>query len=304
MTTACIWGFAFVAQRVGMDHIGPFLFNGIRFALGAMTLVPLVLYNQNNRGKSENRKEPLISRNELKIGLTAGIALFCGSSLQQIGIVYTTAGKAGFITGLYVILVPLLGIFLKQTITLRHWSGAIIATVGLYLLSVTESFTMEPGDMLVLFGAFFWAGHVHIIGFSNTRVRPAVFAIVQYVVCSVLSMIGASVFEVIDFSQIYLALLPILYGGIMSVGIAYTLQVYGQRHAEPSVAAIILSFEAVFAVVGGWLLLSELLSVRDLFGCLLMLCGMIISQIQEPAAFKVWRKTFSPSLKKEKHRDA
>jgi drug/metabolite transporter (DMT)-like permease len=274
LLTSIIWGFAFVAQRVGMDYVGPFLFNGIRFALGSLSLLPLVYVNQ-KRGTFVN-DPPL--KAVIFGGLLAGVALFLGASLQQIGIIYTTAGKAGFITGLYVVLVPILGIFLRQPTQLGTWLGAVIAVIGLYLLSVTEQFTIAFGDLLVLIGAFFWAGHVHIISKFSRKITPIKLALIQFITCSLLSLCTALAFEHNTLQGIWGAGLAILYGGVCSVGIAYTLQVVAQRQAHPAHAAIILSLESVFAVVGGWLLLHEHLMPRGLIGCALMLTGMLLSQ--------------------------
>ncbi len=279
LTTAIIWGFAFVAQRVGMDYVGPFTFNGIRFALGSLSLLPLVLISREQRSAS-NRILPNPGRKTILFGGAAlGLALFSGASLQQIGLVYTTAGKAGFITGLYVIIVPILGLFWKQQPKIGTWIGAILAAVGLYFLSVTGQFTIETGDLLVLIGAFFWAAHVLIIGWLSPRINPIKLAFSQYIACSILSLVTASFLEFMTLSSIFEAAIPILYGGLASVGIAYTLQVIAQRDAHPAHAAILLSLEAVFAAIGGWLILGEIISPRGLIGCGLMLAGMLLSQL-------------------------
>ena len=272
-----LWGFAFVAQRVGMEHVGPFIFNGVRFALGGTFLIPFLLVNRKRRSAD---KQPTASAKTVILGGSlAGVVLFIGASLQQIGVVYTTAGKAGFITGLYVIIVPIMGLLLRQRSHIGAWAGAILATIGMYLLSVTEEFTISPGDLLVLISAFFWAGHVHIIGWLSGRIAPIKLAIFQFFTCSVLSLITAVSIETISADSLLQAAIPILYGGLVSVGIAYTLQVVAQRHAHPTHAAIILSMEAVFAVIGGWLILGETLSSRSIIGCALMLAGMLLSQI-------------------------
>ncbi len=279
LTTAIIWGFAFVAQRAGMDYVGPFTFNGIRFAIGSLSLLPLVLMSREQR-TATNKILPNPGLKTILFGGAAlGLALFSGASLQQIGLVYTTAGKAGFITGLYVIMVPVLGLFWKQQPKIGTWIGAILAAIGLYFLSVTEQFTIEMGDLLVLIGAIFWAAHVLIVGWLSPRINPIKLAFSQYVACSILSLITASVVELITLSSIFEAAIPILYAGLLSVGIAYTLQVIAQRDAHPAHAAILLSLEAVFAAVGGWLILDEIISPRGLVGCGLMLAGMLLSQL-------------------------
>ena len=279
LTTAIIWGFAFVAQRVGMDYVGPFTFNGIRFAVGSLSLLPLLLMSREQPAATKNILPPPGLKTIFLGGSALGLALFSGASLQQVGLVYTTAGKAGFITGLYVIIVPILGLFWRQQPSLGTWIGAILAAIGLYFLSVTEQFTIELGDLLVLIGAFFWAAHVLIISWLSPRINPIKLAFSQYVACSILSLITATIVEVITFNSIIAAAIPILYGGLLSVGVAYTLQVVAQRNAHPAHAAILLSLEAVFAAIGGWLILGEIISVRGLVGCGLMLAGMMLSQL-------------------------
>ena len=192
LTTAIIWGFAFVAQRVGMDYVGPFTFNGIRFAIGSLSLMPLVFLSRDEQTSSRNILPPAGLKTILLGGGALGLALFSGASLQQIGLVCTTAGKAGFITGLYVIIVPILGLFWRQQPNIGTWIGAVLAAIGLYFLSVTEQFTIAPGDLLVLIGAFFWAAHVLIIGWLSPRINPIKLAFSQYLACSILSLITAA----------------------------------------------------------------------------------------------------------------
>jgi drug/metabolite transporter (DMT)-like permease len=278
LLTALIWGFAFVAQRVGMRFVGPFGFNGVRFALGCLVLLPFLM--RNNREQEE--KTGAFSSG-IKGGLLAGIALFAGASLQQIGMIYTRAGNAGFITGLYVVLVPILGMFIGQKTDAGTWIGAVLASAGLYLLSITEQFTMAFGDLFILAGAFFWACHVHIIGWFSPRNDSLKLAFIQYAVCSVLSLMIALFFEDLSLDSYVSATIPILYGGILSVGVAYTLQVVAQKDAHPAHAAILLSLEAVFAALGGWIILDEVLTVRAMAGCALMFCSMLISQLWKSA---------------------
>jgi drug/metabolite transporter (DMT)-like permease len=277
MLTAVIWGGAFVAQRVGMDHVGPLTFNGVRFTLGVFTILPLALRHSRTTGEGLNHR--LDSKQAIWGGGLAGLVLFAGASLQQVGLIYTTAGKAGFITGLYVVIVPLLGMLWKQWPGWGGASGAAIAAVGLYLLSVTEEFHLAPGDAWELAGAFMWATHVLILGWLSPRANVLKLACVQYAVCSCLSLLVAGYTETITAHGLREATIPILYGGVMSVGIAYTLQVVAQKVAPPTHAAIILSLEAVFAALAGWLILGEVLTRRGLLGCGLMLAGMIVSQL-------------------------
>jgi drug/metabolite transporter (DMT)-like permease len=276
---AVIWGFAFVAQRVGMDYVGPFTFNGIRFALGSLSLLPLLYILRQQRAVTEIIRPHVGTKTFIFGGAVAGLALFSGASLQQIGLVYTTAGNAGFITGLYVVIVPLLGLFWKQKTSLGTWLGAFLAAAGLYLLCITEQFTIAFGDLLELGGAFFWAGHVLIIAWLSPKMDALKLASLQFAVCSVFSLIAAFFLEVITFQGIYNAAIPILYGGLLSVGVAYTLQVVAQRSAHPAHASIFLSLEAVFAAFGGWLILDETLTGRGIIGCALMLAGMLLSQL-------------------------
>jgi drug/metabolite transporter (DMT)-like permease len=282
LLTAIIWGFAFVAQRLGMTHMGPFTFNAIRFSLGALSLLPILIWQRKDR---QNPPEFFPKRNFLPIIIT-GIALFGGASLQQIGLVGTSAGKAGFITGLYVILVPLIALLWGQRTHLAHWIGALLAVVGLYLLSVTGAFTISPYDLIVLAGAFVWAVHVHLIARFSGKIGPIRLAMFQFAICGLLSAIAAILFESISPAGIMDGLWPILYGAFLSVGVAYTLQVVAQRTANPSHAVIIMSLEGVFAALGGWLILGELLTPRAMLGGGLMLMGMLVSQIFGPIGGK------------------
>ena len=279
LLAAVIWGFAFVAQRVGMDYVGPFGFNGVRFALGCLVLLPFLFRNGMRDDQTSPRHPALFSRPSLGGGLLAGLVLFCGASFQQVALVYTTAGNAGFITGLYVVLVPIIGFALGHRTHAGTWIGAALAGVGLYLLSVAEQFTISPGDLLVLIGAFFWAVHVHLIGWLSPRQDPLKIAFLQFVVCAVLSLVTSAAIEHNAVRSYVAAAIPILYGGALSVGVAYTLQVVAQKKAKPAHAAIILSLEAVFAAIGGRLILGETLSPRAIAGCVLMLCGMLLSQL-------------------------
>ncbi|MBP2628868.1 MAG: protein of unknown function transrane [Firmicutes bacterium] len=278
LLAAAIWGFAFVAQRVGMEYVGPFTFNGVRFALGALSLLPLIFFYKKSSQDTSNTCHDL--KSILGAGLLAGLVLFLGATLQQIGLVDTTAGKAAFITCLYIVIVPMLGIFLKQYISMSTWFGCVIAIVGLYLLCVKESFFISYGEILELIGAFFWAVHILVIDRFSRKVDVLQLSFVQFITCSVLSIVTALFIETMSIETLRLAIVPILYGGICSVGIAYTLQVVGQKNAEPSHAAIILSMETVFAALGGWIILNEKLGIQETLGCAIMLVGMLLSQLQ------------------------
>jgi drug/metabolite transporter (DMT)-like permease len=279
MLTAMIWGFAFVAQRIGMAHVGPFTFNGIRFALGGLSLIPVMIAAGRPHRDIAHPSFRSGSTMLMTGGVLAGVALFAGASLQQVGLLYTTAGKAGFITGLYVVLVPIVGLVWKQSTDVGTWLGAFLAAVGLYFLSVTEQFTISFGDFLELLGAVVWAGHVLLIGWFSPKISAIRLSFIQFMVCSGLSLATAAATETVTLQGLAEAMPAILYGGIGSVGIAYTLQVVAQKHAKASHAAIILCMESPFAALGGWLLLDEMMSGRTLFGCGLMLFGMLVSQI-------------------------
>lgn len=295
LITAAIWGSAFVAQRVGMDYIGPHTFNGIRFLIGSVVLVPLVIWLSRRMAAkasiadSKDTSLSAIERSDRPTkqggrgliwgGIIAGAVLFVGATLQQVGIVYTTAGKAGFITSLYIVLVPIMGIAFKQKAGLGIWVGAFVALFGLYLLSIKEDFSLEYGDLLMFIGAFFWAAHVMVIGWLAPKYDPLKLSIIQFFICGLLSLCVAIVYETIIWADVMLAMESILYAAIMSTGIAYTLQVVAQQDAKPSHAAIILSGEAMFAVLAGWLILGEVLTTRGMLGCGFIMAGMLISQL-------------------------
>ena len=289
LLTAIIWGFAFVAQRVGMEYIGPFTFNTVRFTIGSLSLIPLLVFIK----KKKNESKPTIQLNNKVLlygGLAAGISLFLGATFQQSGLVYTDAGKAGFITGFYVILVPILGLFIKQKTSSLTWLGAVVAVIGLYFLSISATLEINLGDILVLIGSFFWAIQILVIGFYSKKVDSLQLALLQFIVCSLFSLVAAILTETIIIENLLLAYIPILYAGIFSVGIAFTIQVIAQKKAHPANAAIIMSLEAVFAVLGGWLILNESIPPRGLLGCMLMLIGMILSQLY---LFKIKSTTIS-----------
>jgi len=293
LLTAAIWGFAFVAQRVGMESMPPFAFNGVRFALGAISLLPVMFFFQNSSSSQKNSQPTKTHR---RIGLLAGVILFIAASLQQIGLIGTTAGKAAFITCLYIVLVPIAGIFLKQHIRMNTWFGSILAIIGLYFLCVKENLTISWGDFLELIGAFFWTAHILLIDRYSREVDTLKLAFYQFMTCSVFSLLTASLFETVFLENIVSAAIPILYGGIGSVGIAYTLQIVGQKNASPANAAIILSMETVFAAIGGYILIAERLGPWELGGCALMFSGMLLTQIQSITSRKSRLETDGLSL--------
>ena len=291
LMAAAIWGLGFVAQRLGMDHMGPYTFNGLRFLLGAASLLPLLwwLKSRQPAGQSEDRRLLLTG------GLLAGAVLFSAASLQQVGLLYTTAAKAGFITGLYIILVPVIGLALRHKTGTNTWVGALIAMAGLYYLSVTEDFTIGYGDLLQVAGALFWAIHLLVLDHYSSRVAPIRLAGVQFLACGLLSLAVAFTIEMPTISGAVAGWQALLYAGLVSVGVGYTLQVVGQRGAHPAHAAIILSLETVFAAIGGVLLLGEILDERAIVGCALMLAGMLISQVR----LRWWWKSRKDRLPKQ-----
>lgn len=282
LLTAAIWGFAFVAQRVGSEFIGAFTFNGIRFALGSFSLMPLIFYLDKKEKINSNNSctNKLITKKILVPGILIGTIAYAGSTLQQMGLIYTTAGKAGFITGLYMVIVPIMGIFLGQKIGKNSWFGIGLAVVGLYFLSVNENFTISYGDLLEIIGSVFWAMHILTVDHFSKKIDSLKLSCIQFATCSILSIASALLFEQITIISISQALIPILYGGFLSVGIAYTLQVVAQKNASPSHAGIILSMESVFSAIGGSLLLGESMNIRGYSGCLLIIGGVLISQIK------------------------
>lgn len=275
LITAMIWGSGFVAQRVGMDNIGPFLFTGLRFALGALVLIPLLLLQR----KDLDRRGPFLHRGLWFGGLSMGFALTLGINLQQVGLLFTSVTNSGFITGLYVIVVPLLGLFIGQRTGAGTWIGCLLAVVGMAMLSIGDDFQVASGDWIQLIGAFVWGVHVLLVGAFVSRYDAIRLAFLQFVTCALVSLVIAVAIEEIRWDAILLAGPSLIYGGLFAVGVGYTLQVVAQRHAIASHAAIILSLEAVFAAIAGALLLNETLELRGYLGCALMFAGMLAAQL-------------------------
>jgi len=275
--TAMIWGVAFVAQNASVDLMGALTYGGTRFLLGAAALIPVIIVFE--RGKTDSKSR----RSTLLCGSVTGLVLFAAVTLQQYGIELTrSAGKAGFITGLYIVFVPVTGIFMRQRASVFTWLGVAFALAGLYFLSVTEGFgSIGGGDLLLVAGAVCWTLHIIVIDRFSTRVRTLRFCCVQFGVCGMLSLIGAFLLEDISINIISNGLLPILYGGLLSVGVAYTLQTIGQKRVPPARAAIIFSMESLFAVLGGAVISGERLTLRGYLGCALILSGILISQIKQ-----------------------
>jgi drug/metabolite transporter (DMT)-like permease len=281
LLVALIWGSAFVAQRTGNELVNPFTFNGVRFMIGGLVLLPILAWRQKHGLKTT----PASHKADIwRKGALLGILLFAGASLQQIGLITTTAGKGGFITGLYVVLVPLLlACFWRSRIHWSNWAGALLALGGLFLLSINteQDFCLNPGDVWVLLGSFFWALHVIAVGKIAPGQSAIKLATIQYLVCALLCTTTALVWEWGTWSHILKALPAILYAGVLSTGIAYTGQVVAQRHAPAVDAAIILSLEAVFAAIAGWLILNEAMNAQQIGGCILMFLGMLAAQTRD-----------------------
>lgn len=282
LITALIWGSGFVAQRLGMDHVQPFTFISARFFLGVLSLLPVIALT-----RKSNKLPPVSLRQFIWAGVACGSFLFMGGALQQIGLVTTTAGKAGFITALYIIFVPLIGLLFGRRIRLPVIGGVILAVIGLYLLSVKGGFTIERGDLIVLIGALFWSGHILVVDQFAKRIDGLQLSAMQFLVAAIFSTIAALLFESPTMEGIKGASWAILYAGIVVVGVAFTLQVLGQRNTHPTIAALIMCLEAVFAVVFGYLILHEVMTSRELIGCALMLAGVVLAQLrfgEKPAA--------------------
>ena len=275
--TAFIWGFAFVAQVSGANYVEPFTFNAIRFIIGTLSLIPVVLFFE--KGKSE----PKVRKKTFFASLISGSVLFAASMLQQFGVQYTrSAGLAGFITGLYTVLVPIACFILfKSKVALYKWLGAICAVAGLFLLCYKpeEGLSFGIGELVLFIGAFFWAAHVISVDRLGKDVRSLHFAWGQFAVCSVLCIVSMFIFEEPNFESIYLAKWSLLYCGIPSVAVAYTLQIVAQKRCDPTVAVIILSTESVFSAVGGVMFGIDSISLIGYIGCAFIFCGIVVSQI-------------------------
>ena len=282
---AIIWGVAFVAQSMGMEFVGPFTFNGSRFLLGGLVLTPVALWREKNYRKNEAYQ--CLSKKEKKRytsttflgGVCCGIAIFIASSFQQVGMQYTSVGKAGFITALYIVLVPILGIFLKKKVSPMVWLGVILGAIGSYFLCMTESFTINSGDLLIFACAVCFSFHIMIIDYFAPKADGVSLSCLQFWFSGIVSMGIALATESPELGAILQAAGPILYAGIMSCGVAYTLQILGQKRMNPAIASLILSCESVVSVLAGWLILQEIMTKRQLLGCVLVFGAVVLAQI-------------------------
>lgn len=291
LLTAAIWGVAFVAQSVGMDYVGPFTFNTVRSLLGGIVLIPCIVLlkrinvgSKDTAGAAEHASgDPAGQRKVLLTGgVACGVLLCIASNLQQFGIMYTSVGKSGFITAMYIVLVPVLGIFLKKKAGIKIWCSVAIAVGGLYLLCMTDSgFSIQKGDLLLLLGAVMFSFHILTIDYFSPKVDGVKMSCIQFFTCGILSMVCMFLFEQPQIGAILQAWIPIVYAGVMSCGVAYTLQIVGQKGMNPTVASLILSMESVISVIAGWLILHQKLSGRELLGCVLMFVAIILVQLPE-----------------------
>ncbi len=289
LITAAIWGSSFVAQKSGMDYIEPFTYNGIRTLIGGLVLIPVIyVFSKKNAG-ADGAPQKIFDWEKDKVsiigGLFCGAALFVASSLQQFGVMYTTVGKAGFITTLYIAFVPIISIFMRKRVRPIMWICVLLGAVGFYLLCMTEaSLKLEFGDMLVLLCAAAFAIHIKIIDYYSPKGDGIKISCVQFLFAGVLGLICMAIFETPDLGNILACWLPILYAGVLSCGIGYTLQVVAQADADPTAASLILSLESAFAAISGALVLHESMTLRQLLGCAVIFCAVILSNLPEKQA--------------------
>lgn len=286
LLAALIWGTSFISQKLGMNYVEPLTFTASRFLLGGFVLIPVILFFQQKNKKdqmlqhSEPQRKPYKGKDLLIGGTLCGASIFLGASAQQIGIVSTTAGKAAFITALYIVIVPLLGLFLKHKVTRATWFGIALAVIGLYLLTIREGFSIQRGDAIVLIGTIFWALQIIIIDHYVDKTDSLKLSCVQFFTAGLLSAVAAFLFETPVLADIIACGGLILYMGFFAVGLAYSLQIIGQKQTKPAVAAIIMSLESVFAVIFGAIFLQESMSPKELSGCALMFAAFIVTQVK------------------------
>ena len=280
LLTALIWGSAFVAQSVGSEHIGPFTFNCSRSVLGGLVLIP-VIFALDKAGIT-HKPETAAQKKTLVIGgICCGVALAVASAFQQIGVSKTTVGKAGFITALYILIVPLLGLFLHKRVGRLVWIGVGLAVVGMYLLCITEEFSISLGDLYVLICAFCFSIHILVIDYFSPKADGVRLSCIQFFTAAVVSGVLMLIFEQPTWSALMDGWMPVAYAGIMSSGVGYTLQVVAQRDTDPTVASLLMSLESVFALLAGWVLLGQALSLKELCGCVLVFCAIILAQLPD-----------------------
>ena len=284
LSAALIWGFAFVAQVVGMDTVGPFTFNGVRFVIGSLALLPFLYFHR-------EEKSPVSTSIPLWAAfLMVGIPLFLGATLQQVGLQYTTASKASFLTANYLLMVPIAGLFLGQPLLRNHLIGAILAMMGVYFISITEDLTISYGDGLMLICAMAFTLQIHMLNYLTQRFSLVLLSAGQFMVTGLLNLLLAFLFETPTLAGLQGAAWPILYTGILSTSVAYTLQAVGQKYMPPTEASMILSMEMVFGGISGILFLDESFTLRQTIGVIAMTCGVFLSQIPSPVLLAGFRR--------------
>ena len=274
MLTAIIWGFAMAAQQKAAQYLGPFTCNALRFLVGALTLLPFML-RQNQKNNTP------LSKSDVRFGLIVAIFLFSAALCQQTGVSETGAGKAGFITAQYIVLVPVLGIFWRKRVGLLVWAAVALSVAGLYLLCMQGIFAIDPGDGMLLLCAAAYSGHILVVDYFSRRTDCVKLSCLQFAVTAAICLLCTMLFETPTWAAIRACAIPILYAGVLSGAAGYTLQILGQRDAEPTIASLLMSLESVFAVLAGWVLLGDALSVRELFGCVLMMGGIVLAQLPD-----------------------
>jgi drug/metabolite transporter (DMT)-like permease len=285
LLTATIWGIAFVAQSVGMEYLGPFTFNSVRCLIGGAVLLPLIWVREKKavwiQASDTAEQKRIRKKNLVSGGICCGLLLFLASNFQQFGIQYTTVGKAGFITACYIVIVPVLGLFLGKKCSPFLWAAVFLALTGLYLLCITDGFSIGLGDLLVLVCALLFSFHILVIDRFSPLADGVKMSCIQFFICGILSGIAALFTESLEVSALFDAWVPLLYAGVLSCGVAYTLQIVGQRGMNPTVASLILSLESCISVLAGWILLGQKLSSREIFGCAVMFAAIVLAQLPQ-----------------------
>ena len=280
LLTATIWGVAFVAQSVGMEYIGPFTFNAIRCVLGGMVLIPVILVLKKKKETGAENQEKGDKKTLWMGGIACGVILCIASNLQQFGIMEASVGKSGFFTALYIVMIPVIGIFIGKRPGIKLWFCVALAVVGMYLLCMKDgSFTIERADIMLLLCALAFSFHILVVDYFSPKVDGVKMSCIQFFVCGVLSAVGMLFTETPDISNIQAAWLPLLYAGLLSCGVGYTLQIVGQKGINPVIASLIMSLESVISALAGWVILGQVLSPKEILGCILMFVAIIITQI-------------------------
>lgn len=280
LLTATIWGVAFVAQSVGMEYIGPFTFNAIRCVLGGMVLIPVILVLKKKKETGAENQEKEDKKTLWMGGIACGVILCIASNLQQFGIMEASVGKSGFFTALYIVMIPVIGIFIGKRPGIKLWFCVALAVVGMYLLCMKDgSFTIERADIMLLLCALAFSFHILVVDYFSPKVDGVKMSCIQFFVCGVLSAVGMLFTETPDISNIQAAWMPLLYAGLLSCGVGYTLQIVGQKGINPVIASLIMSLESVISALAGWVILGQVLSPKEILGCILMFVAIIITQI-------------------------